>query len=90
MSEFAVREALEANARERRRLGLLVGSLDEARLARLGPDTMVLHPGPMIRGLEISAAAADSDRSRVLDQVANGVSIRMAILYLLLANEEHK
>ncbi len=64
--------------------------LDEARLARLSAETMVLHPGPMIRGLEISAAAADSDRSRVLDQVANGVSVRMAVLYLLLANEEHK
>jgi aspartate carbamoyltransferase catalytic subunit len=59
--------------------------LDEARLARLRADTMVLHPGPMIRGLEISAAAADSDRSRVLDQVANGVSVRMAVLYLLLS-----
>ena len=58
--------------------------LDDARFARLGTDTMVMHPGPMIRGLEISAAAADSARSLVLDQVTNGVSIRMAVLYLVL------
>jgi aspartate carbamoyltransferase catalytic subunit len=61
--------------------------LDDERLARLRPDTMVMHPGPMVRGLEISAAAADSPRSTVLEQVANGVSIRMAVLYLLLASE---
>jgi aspartate carbamoyltransferase catalytic subunit len=58
--------------------------LDDARFARLDADTMVMHPGPMIRGLEISAAAADSARSLVLDQVTNGVSIRMAVLYLVL------
>jgi aspartate carbamoyltransferase catalytic subunit len=60
--------------------------LDEARLGRLRADTMVMHPGPMNRGLEISSNAADSTRSTVLEQVANGVSIRMAVLYLLLAN----
>jgi aspartate carbamoyltransferase catalytic subunit len=59
--------------------------LDEERLARLRPDTMVMHPGPMNRGLEISANAADSSRSTVLEQVTNGVSIRMAVLYLLLS-----
>jgi aspartate carbamoyltransferase catalytic subunit len=48
---------------------------------------MVMHPGPMNRGLEISAAAADSPRSTVLEQVSNGVSVRMAVLYLLLAGE---
>lgn len=57
--------------------------LDDARMVRLGPDTIVMHPGPMNRGLEISATAADSDRSTVLEQVANGVSIRMAVLFLL-------
>ena len=50
-------------------------------------DSMVMHPGPMNRGLEISAEAADSTRSTVLDQVTNGVSVRMAVLYLLLAGE---
>lgn len=59
--------------------------LTAERLALLGPDTMILHPGPMNRGLEISSAAADSQRSTVLDQVTNGVSIRMAVLYLLVA-----
>jgi aspartate carbamoyltransferase catalytic subunit len=59
--------------------------LDDARLLRLPADTMVMHPGPMNRGLEISAMAADSARSTVLEQVANGVSIRMAVLYNVLA-----
>ncbi|GAA3624867.1 aspartate carbamoyltransferase catalytic subunit [Microbacterium awajiense] len=59
--------------------------LDARRLAALSADSMVMHPGPMNRGLEISAEAADSARSTVLDQVANGVSVRMAALYLLLA-----
>ena len=59
--------------------------LDDDRLSRLRADTMVMHPGPMVRGLEISASAADSSRSTVLEQVANGVSVRMAVLYLLLA-----
>jgi aspartate carbamoyltransferase catalytic subunit len=61
--------------------------LDDERVNRLRPDTMVMHPGPMVRGLEISAAAADSSRSTVLEQVANGVSIRMAVLYLLLSGD---
>ena len=61
--------------------------LSDARLARLAPDTMVMHPGPMNRGLEISATAADSERSVILDQVTNGVSIRMAVLYLVLSGE---
>ena len=62
--------------------------LDDERVARLPADTMVMHPGPMNRGLEISAGAADSPRSTVLDQVANGVSVRMAVLYHLLAGSE--
>lgn len=61
--------------------------LDAARLARLPADSIVMHPGPMNRGMEISADAADSPRSTVLEQVANGVSVRMAALYLLLAGE---
>ena len=61
--------------------------LDARRMAALPGDSIVLHPGPMNRGLEISADAADSPRSTVLEQVANGVSVRMAVLYLLLAGE---
>lgn len=60
-------------------------SLDAARVARLKPSALVMHPGPMNRGLEISADSADSARSVILEQVTNGVSVRMAILYLLLA-----
>lgn len=61
--------------------------LDPIRFARLPDDTIVMHPGPMNRGLEICAEAADSPRATVLEQVANGVSVRMAVLYLLLAGE---
>jgi aspartate carbamoyltransferase catalytic subunit len=59
--------------------------LDARRLGLLPPQTVVMHPGPMNRGLEISADAADSDRSTVVEQVANGVAVRMAVLYLLLS-----
>ncbi len=61
--------------------------LDRQRFAALPSHTIVMHPGPMNRGLEISAEAADSPRSVVVEQVANGVSVRMAALYLLLAPE---
>lgn len=61
--------------------------LDDDRFRRLAPSSIVMHPGPMNRGLEISSAAADSAQSTVLEQVANGVSVRMAALYLLLSGE---
>jgi aspartate carbamoyltransferase catalytic subunit len=61
--------------------------LDDERLDRLPAGSLVMHPGPMNRGLEISAKAADSAQSTVLEQVANGVSIRMAVLYLLLSGD---
>lgn len=61
--------------------------LNDARFAKLGERTLVMHPGPMNRGVEISSRAADSPQSTVLEQVANGVSVRMAVLYLLLAGE---
>ncbi|MCB2413088.1 aspartate carbamoyltransferase catalytic subunit [Demequina sp. TTPB684] len=62
--------------------------LDGQRLARLPEHAIIMHPGPMNRGLEISAEAADSARSVIVEQVANGVAVRMAALYLLLAGEE--
>ncbi|MGO1266843.1 MAG: aspartate carbamoyltransferase, partial [Microbacterium gubbeenense] len=62
--------------------------LDPVRFRALPSDTIVMHPGPMNRGLEICAEAADSARATVLEQVANGVSVRMAVLYLLLAGEQ--
>jgi aspartate carbamoyltransferase catalytic subunit len=61
--------------------------LDAGRVARLPDHAIVMHPGPMNRGLEISADAADSERSTIVEQVANGVAVRMAVLYLLLAGE---
>ncbi len=56
-------------------------------LEAANPDTVICHPGPMNRGLEISADAADAARSLVLDQVSAGVAVRMAVLYHLLAGE---
>ncbi len=58
--------------------------LSEKRLAGLGEDTVVLHPGPMLRGMEIASSVADSSQSAVLQQVSNGVHVRMAVLFQLL------
>ncbi len=58
------------------------------RLEHMGAPTVFMHPGPMNRGLEISSEAADSPRSTVLEQVANGVAVRMAVLFLLLSGDE--
>jgi aspartate carbamoyltransferase catalytic subunit len=66
-----------------------VWGMDSERLAALKPGALVMHPGPMNRGLEITAAAADSPNSTVLEQVSNGVSVRMAVLYTLLAAERN-
>ncbi len=62
--------------------------LTRERLAVLGPEVPICHPGPMNRGLEIAADAADAAQSLVLDQVSAGVAVRMAILYHLLAGED--
>jgi aspartate carbamoyltransferase catalytic subunit len=58
--------------------------LTEERLRRAKPDVLVMHPGPMNRGVEISSEVADGPASVILDQVTNGVAVRMAVLYLLL------
>jgi aspartate carbamoyltransferase catalytic subunit len=57
--------------------------LNLKRLSRAAPDAIVMHPGPMNRGIEIASDVADGARSLILDQVANGLAIRMAVLYLL-------
>ena len=62
--------------------------LHAPRMAMLPEHAVVMHPGPMNRGLEISAEVADSVRSTITEQVANGVSVRMAVLYLLLGGAE--
>lgn len=61
--------------------------LDRDRFAKMPEDAIVMHPGPMNRGMEIAAEVADSARSTIVEQVANGVTIRMAVLYLLLGGE---
>jgi aspartate carbamoyltransferase catalytic subunit len=62
--------------------------LDYVRMAQLPERAIVMHPGPMNRGVEIAAGVADSPRSTVVEQVTNGVSVRMAVLYLLLGGAE--
>jgi aspartate carbamoyltransferase catalytic subunit len=59
--------------------------LDGRRMALLPDHAIVMHPGPMNRGMEIAAEVADSPRSTIVEQVTNGVSVRMAVLYLLLS-----
>lgn len=58
--------------------------LDRARMDRMPDHAIVMHPGPMNRGMEITADVADSFRSVIVEQVTNGVAVRMAVLYLLL------
>ena len=78
--------------RERMKAGLIADDadyfrrygLDVARLRRASPDAIVMHPGPMNRGVEISDDVADGRQSAVLDQVANGVFVRMAVLVELI------
>lgn len=62
--------------------------LDGDRMARLPEHAIVMHPGPMNRGLEITAEVADSTRAVIVEQVSNGVSVRMAVLYLLLGGSD--
>jgi aspartate carbamoyltransferase catalytic subunit len=63
--------------------------LDARRMALLPDHAIVMHPGPMVRGMEITADVADSDRSVIVEQVTNGVAVRMAVLYLLLGGSEN-
>ncbi len=62
--------------------------LDAARLRRMPSHAIVMHPGPMNRGVEITAEVADSPQSTIVEQVANGVSVRMAVLYQLLGGSK--
>jgi len=62
--------------------------LDTGRMGMLPEHAIVMHPGPMNRGVEIAAEVADSPRSTIVEQVANGVSVRMAVLYLLLGGAD--
>ena len=60
-----------------------VFGMTEARFAHAKPDAIIMHPGPMNRGVEIASEVADGPYSVILEQVANGVAVRMAVLYLL-------
>ena len=62
--------------------------MDARRMGTLQDHALVMHPGPMIRGMEITADVADSPRSVIVEQVTNGVAVRMAVLYLLLGGSE--
>lgn len=61
--------------------------LDRSRMADLKPDVLIMHPGPINRGVEIDADTADGDRSVILEQVTNGLAVRMAVLYLVTGND---
>ena len=67
-----------------------VFGMTEARMQLARPDVMIMHPGPMNRGVEIASEVADGPYSVILDQVANGVAVRMAVLYLLAGGAEHE
>jgi aspartate carbamoyltransferase catalytic subunit len=67
-----------------------VFGMTEARLRRAKPDVMIMHPGPMNRGVEIASEVADGPYSVILDQVANGVAVRMAVLFLLAGGAQHE
>ena len=67
-----------------------VFGMTEARLRGAKPDVIIMHPGPMNRGVEIASEVADGPYSVILDQVANGVAVRMAVLYLLAGGVEHE
>ena len=64
-----------------------VYGLNPARLKKAKPDVLIMHPGPMNRGVEIAPEVADGPYSVILDQVANGVAVRMALLYLVLGGK---
>jgi aspartate carbamoyltransferase catalytic subunit len=59
--------------------------MDLCKLQELCPQALVMHPGPMNRGVEIASDLADSEKARILDQVTNGIAVRMAVLWLLLS-----
>ena len=62
--------------------------LDKKRMDRMKADALVMHPGPMNRGVEIAADVSESGRSIILDQVSNGLAVRMSLLYLMLGGRD--
>ena len=68
----------------------LMFGLTQRRLALARPDCLVMHPGPINRGVEIASDVADGPQSVILEQVANGIAVRMAVLFLLAGGAEHE
>ncbi len=66
----------------------LLYAMDRRRLARTKPNILIMAPGPINRGVEVTAEVADGPHSAILDQVTNGVAVRMAVLWLLLAGRD--
>ena len=84
--------------RERMGLGIIPSireyrkyfGITQERLAHHKKEIVIMHPGPINRGVEIDSSIADGEQAIILDQVLNGVAVRMSILYLLLGTEEAK
>ena len=64
--------------------------VDKEKLNNINHDILLMHPGPINRGVEIDSSIADGEQTIILDQVLNGVAIRMSILYLLLASDDEE
>ena len=64
--------------------------LDKKILSEMNENALILHPGPLNRGVEIESAVADSNRAVILEQVSNGIAVRMAILHLCVTTEKNK
>ncbi len=80
-------ERLEAAPLPSLREYAMLYGINAARMQAMKPEAIIMHPGPINRGVELSAEAADSDRAVILDQVNSGVAVRMAVMYLLLGGE---
>ena len=80
-------ERLESNLLPSLREYALQFGVTEERLRGAHPDILIMHPGPMNRGIEIAQDVAEDERNVILDQVTNGVAVRMAVLYHLSGGE---
>ena len=81
------KERLESAALPSLREYAMLYGINLARMDAMKDEAIIMHPGPINRGVELSADAADSDRAVILDQVNSGVAVRMAVMYLLLGGE---
>lgn len=82
-------ERLEAAPLPSLREYAMLYGIDHRRLQAIKPDALIMHPGPLNRGVELTAEAADSGHAVILDQVNSGVAVRMAVIYLLLGGDSN-